>query len=169
MPSNPLLTQRPSATGKSSDNPERIFYAVFCDAEELPFWCRLFVREGFGHCYVMCQSGPVCVAVEQVNYAILQHCYWNMLEPGQPMNADLIARVWADMGVCVVRFSTRFSKGTRAWGACNALPTCVNLCKKLLGISCRAQTPFGLYRWLLANDGELVKGEIDHGWPKSAG
>lgn len=141
---------------------ERTFYVVFSDAHELPSWFKPFTCEEFEHCFVMAQVGLVCCAVEQSNYAIMQHTYWNTVDPGKVLDADDLASIWAQCGYKIVKFSTTFSEDNRVWCLRNALPTCVNLCKNLLGISTWHQTPKGLYCWLMENGGQIVEGK-DYG------
>lgn len=160
MPRSPLQQSLTSATGKFLAEPERTFFVVFCDSEHLVFWQRIFAKDDFRHCFVMNQMLGLCQVTEQTNYAILQHTYWNSLDEGEPLDAELLARAWAATGLCVLRVRTRFNHKNRVWGACNALPTCVNLCKNLMGINCWAQTPYQLYRWLLKENAEIVEGEL---------
>lgn len=149
---------------------ERLLFVVFCDADAPPWWMRPFIAPGFEHCFTLAQVGPVACVVEQVNYAILQHTYWQTLElpEGAPvaiygcLDVEDVAAKWAREGYTVVRFRTSFSLANRVWGACNLLPSCVSLCKNLLGVKSWAQTPPQLYRWLLANGGELVE-DVDDG------
>ena len=138
---------------------KKTFYVVFSNANHLPLWFRWVTRKNFEHCFVMAQAGIVCCAVEQSNYAIMQHTYWDTITPGKPLSAELLSSVWAEMGYTVIKFETAFSESNRVWNPCNALPTCVNLCKNLLGVSTWIQSPYGFYLWLLKNGGSVVKGD----------
>lgn len=142
---------------------------VFCDAERVPWWMKPFVRPGFEHCFALAQVGPVVCVVEQVNYAILQHTYWQTLQLPEGaevalygcLDVEELAAKWAAEGYMVVRFRSRFSSTHRVWTPCNLLPSCVSLCKNLLGVKAWAQTPLQLYRWLLAQGGEQVEDLTD--------
>lgn len=172
-PNSPPSTS-PETDGISS---ERTLFVVFCDADVVPWWMKPFVTPGFEHCFTLAQVGPVACVVEQVNYAILQHTYWQTLElpEGAPvaiygcLDVEDLALKWAGEGYVVVRIRTCFSYSHRVWRACNLLPTCVSLCKNLLGVKCAAQTPLQLYRWLLANGGELVEDTENGRRTESAG
>jgi len=162
--SQPLTSQ--ATDGTSSD---RTFFVVFCDSDAVPWWMVPFVRPGFEHCFTLAQVGPVVCVVEQVNYAILQHTYWQTLQLPEGSDVVLYANLdveelaakWACEGFTVVRFRTRFSRRHRVWMACNLLPTCVSLCKNVLGVKSAAQTPLQLYRWLIAQGGELLEDMSD--------
>lgn len=167
MPHSPLETLQTLENGAS----ERTFYVLFYESERLPRWLRPFLDPKYQHCCLAAQVGPVICVVDQCNNAIMQHAFWNWVQDDEGIVPGIFAPIdvenWAETKACegyeVIRYRGFFDAGNRVWHPCNALPTCVNLCKNLLGVTCWAQTPKQLYHWLLKNGGTLVK-EVDHGW-----
>lgn len=153
MPQSPNAMLPISHRGKS----KRTYYVVFCEAEELPFFARIFTKPPLSHCFILVQNGPVCTVVEQSNYAIMQHAYWNKASAKDGLDVEYLARVWLRLGFTIVKFEVDGYRKSLLWHPCNILPTCVSLCKNLMGVKTFVQTPHGFYSWLVKNGGKVLE------------
>ena len=143
---------------------------AFCDARNPSWWMRVFLKKGFSHCLIL---QPIthefrvdgdsylmenCFSIEYAGYAIVQQYYRWIEKPFDHLRAVDIASVWAKNGwrvVCITR-NVDPQKGLNP--LCNLVVSCVTLAKCLMGISCLAQTPHQLYRWMLRNGGTEITG-----------
>lgn len=133
---------------------ERLWWVVFTD-EAKPSFFNCFLARGFRHCWCFTQIRACLVMV--VN-PCLDHCQivlddrWPYEVVCQSAAADPLARV-----VAFDQFSVHpplIDRVTR-----RGFPvTCASYLGYTLGIDAAVQTPYGLYRHLMAGGGRIVAG-----------
>lgn len=132
---------------------------------------KAFLKPGFSHCMVL---QPIthefvvngqrawlenCFSIEYAGYAILQQYYRWIETPFDHLQASAVAKVWAQNGWRVVHIEREIDPDVGLNPICNPIVNCVTLAKCLMGVSCLAQTPHQLYRWMLRNGGTEIAGE----------
>lgn len=126
---------------------------------------RRFLRQNFSHCMVL---QPIvhrfvvdgkellvenCFSIEYTGYAILQQYYRWIDKPLDHLHTHDVARLWAQNGWRVVKIERKLDEDVSLIPICNLFMSCVTLSKCLMGVSCLAQTPYQLYRWMIRNGG----------------
>lgn len=141
---------------------EQVFFVAFCPAKRPNWWMRTLLKKDFSHCMMLCQLGAGAGVLEFCGYAILQQYYHWIDKPEDPLDAEAVAMVWARNGWKVVKLVRRIDENKTINPLLNPFMTCVTLSKCLMGVSCAAQTPYQLYRWMLRNGGKEISGGL-HG------
>lgn len=153
-------------SGKLSS--ERTLYVAFCEARRPSWWMRRFLKKDFSHCMILqpfirlhrIEGRDVfvetCFSVEFTGYAIVQQSYYWIDDAMKSLPAADIACVWARNGWRVVKMDRVLDEEKTLNPVCNMFSTCVTLAKCLMGVSCMAQTPYQLYRWMKRNGGKEI-------------
>lgn len=119
------------------------WYIVFTARDVLPKWFHRFMKKPFLHCYCFRQ--------------IDEYIYW-----ANPTTANIDTKIILGVDASgfahalkfvpdtkVLTFYSDLDLSNKIFNFGNVLPTCVNVVKMFLGISCMAQTPYQLYRYLI--------------------
>lgn len=151
-------------------SPPHTFYVAFCEAQRPTWWMRRFLKREFSHCMILQPSVKefrvrgqrVLVensfALEYVGYAIVQQSYHWIEDPLASLSTEELAALWASRGWRVVKIERVLDEDKTLLPICNLFMTCVTLAKCLMGVSCFAQTPYQLYRWMIRNGGTEIGG-----------
>lgn len=145
------------------------WYVVFSSNDVKPHWLHRFMKKPFLHCYCFRQIGDFI--------------YW-----ANPTTSNIDTKIFLEIDASVFAHSLKFVPNTRVltfysdldfsnkiFNLWNIAPTCVSVVKMFLGISCRAQTPYQLFKHLLklgATEDSIINVEnfLKHGKPtKSTG
>lgn len=118
------------------------WYVVFTSADVTPRWFHRLMRKPFLHCYCFRQIG--------------EYIYW-----ANPTTANVDTKIFTGIDASAFAHALKFVPKTRVltfysdldlsnkiFNIWNIAPTCVNIVKMFLGVTCRAQTPFQLYNHL---------------------
>lgn len=131
---------------------------------------RKVLKKDFSHCMILQPlvhryrvqgeelAVETCFSIEFAGFAIVQQSYQWIERPFDHLPAADIAAVWARNGWRVVKMERVIDEEKSLIPICNLFVTCVTLAKCLMGVSCLAQTPYQLYRWMKRNGGTEILG-----------
>lgn len=125
----------------------QLFWIVFCDRLSRDWrWWHIFLRPGYFHCYIMKKAQAGTIVFQPFLYT------WGL--DWYPSDIEDVARTLITDGRFSVLVMDRPAEG--AYSRRGPLH-CVNVVKACLGITCRALTPYQLYRALLQQGAVEIK------------
>lgn len=133
-----------------SEPEKRRWYFGFKNASSMPTFMKFFVwnhHPVYHHCFAFCDLGEGMIMVDPNLHTLKM--------TGYDCSAHFMAKYLAEEGAVVV--SCEFKTKLVGWKALtNISPTCVTAVKIATGFYSSAITPYGLFKDLLRNGGEVV-------------
>lgn len=119
------------------------WYVVFTTRDVNRHPINRLLRKPFYHCYCFRQIGDHIYYANPTTSNIDTKIY-------EKVDAEELAQgISRFTNTKVLKFRYRFDIKNRMFNIFNMVPTCVSAVKMFLGISCRAVTPYQLYKYLL--------------------
>lgn len=139
------------------------WYVVFKRSEyNIPWWQKiplLFSPRDFWHVFLFAQSGQFIQLVETYNGNVDITIIADEDDPRKLVPAEGLALLYVEAGYHVVRIKLESNlKGFKLLG--NLVPSCVSVVKVVIGLANFVVTPYGLYKWLVENGGEIITSQV---------
>ena len=127
-----------------------VWYIVFTDEDVGPHWIHRVLKKGFFHCYCFRKIGDYIYYANPTTSNIDSRIYEKVVI------GDLISEIKKFPNSNILEFKYPFDINNKMFNIWNLAPTCVNIVKMFLGVSVRAQTPYQLYKQLLAKGAQTL-------------